>query len=101
VHEALAARRDLAYTTVMTTMARLASKGLLARDTTGLAHRYRATVSREDYARSTVTSVVDWLVDRFPEPAMSYFMKVVEDEGNTDAAQDLREKIEQLRIREG
>jgi hypothetical protein len=32
---------------------------------------------------------------------MSYFMKVVEDEGNTDAAQDLREKIEQLRIREG
>ncbi|HSK91483.1 MAG TPA: BlaI/MecI/CopY family transcriptional regulator [Euzebyales bacterium] len=101
VHEALATRRDLAYTTVMTTMARLASKGLLTRDTTGLAHRYRATVSREDYARSTVTSVVDWLVDRFPEPAMSYFMKVVEDEATPAAADDLREKIEQLRIREG
>jgi predicted transcriptional regulator len=94
VHEALAARRDLAYTTVMTTMARLASKGLLMRDTTGLAHRYRATVSRDDYA-------VDWLVDRFPEPAMSYFAQVVEDDGNTAAADELRQKIEQLRIREG
>ena len=100
VHEALAERRDLAYTTVMTTMARLASKGLLVRDTTGLAHRYRATVSREDYAQSTVTSVVDWLVDRFPEPAMSYFAKVVGDESPT-AADELRERIEQLRIREG
>jgi predicted transcriptional regulator len=99
VHEALAERRDLAYTTVMTTMARLASKGLLMRDTTGLAHRYRATISREDYARSTVTSVVDWLVDRFPEPAMSYFAKVVEHE--SAATDELRERIEQLRIQEG
>ena len=99
VHEALMARRDLAYTTVMTTMARLASKGLLARDTSGLAHRYSATVSRDEYARSTVTSVVDWLVDRFPEPAMSYFMQVVEDEGAA-STDELRQKIEQLRIRE-
>jgi predicted transcriptional regulator len=100
VHEALAERRDLAYTTVMTTMARLASKGLLTRDTTGLAHRYRATISREDYARSTVTSVVDWLVDRFPEPAMSYFAKVVEDEGTGAAAGELRERIDRLRMQE-
>ena len=41
VHASLAARRDLAYTTIMTTMARLAAKGLLERDTSGLAHRYR------------------------------------------------------------
>ena len=100
VHEALSLRRDLAYTTVMTTMARLASKGLLARDTSGLAHRYRATVSRDEYARSTVTSVVDWLVDRFPEPAMSYFMQVVEDEGASTSTDELRDKIEQLRIQE-
>ena len=101
VHASLSTRRDLAYTTVLTTMARLASKGLLMRDTTGLAHRYRATVSRDDYARSTVTSVVDWLVDRFPEPAMSYFAQVVEDDGNPAAADELREKIEQMRMREG
>ena len=99
VHEALMARRDPAYTTVMTTMARLASKGLLARDTSGLAHRYRATITRDEYARSTVTSVVDWLVDRFPEPAMSYFMQVVEDDG-VASTDELRLKIEQLRMQE-
>lgn len=100
VHEALSTRRDLAYTTIMTTMARLASKGLLARDTSGLAHRYTATVSREEYARSTVTSVVDWLVDRFPEPAMSYFLQVVEDEATADTADELRARVEQLRTQE-
>ena len=100
VHEALSARRDLAYTTVMTTMARLASKGLLTRDTSGLAHRYHATITRDEYARSTVTSVVDWLVDRFPEPAMSYFMQVVEDEGGDASTDELRKRIEQLLMRE-
>lgn len=100
VHESLSTRRDLAYTTVMTTMARLASKGLLERDTSGLAHRYRATVSRDEYARSTVTSVVDWLVDRFPEPAMSYFMKVVEDDQTTTSTEELRQRIDELRMRE-
>ncbi|HUH06441.1 MAG TPA: BlaI/MecI/CopY family transcriptional regulator [Egibacteraceae bacterium] len=101
VHEALARRRDLAYTTIMTTMGRLASKGLLDRDTTALAHRYRPTVSREDYARSTVTSVVDWLVDSFPEPAMSYFVEVVNDEGDPVRMNALRSKIRQLRALEG
>src|SRR5688572_8069575 len=54
VHATLARRRDIAYTTVMTTMSRLAAKGLLERDSSGLAHRYRPAVSREEYARSTV-----------------------------------------------
>ena len=100
IHEQLAARRDIAYTTVMTTMARLASKGLLTRDTSGLAHRYRAGISREEYARSTVTSVVDWLVDSFPEPAMSYFVEVVGDGGNPAAMDALRQQIDRLREQE-
>lgn len=100
VHAALAARRDLAYTTIMTTMARLAAKGLLDRDTTGLAHRYRAVLSREDYATSTVTSVVDWLVDSFPEPAMAYFVDVLDDGGDSGALDALRSRIDRLRAQE-
>lgn len=101
VHAELEKERDIAYTTVMTTMARLASKGLLDRDTSGLAHRYLPRLSREEYARSTVTSVVDWLVDSFPEPAMSYFVKVIDD--GTDAAPlvGLRDRINRLREQEG
>ncbi len=100
VHAALAARRDLAYTTIMTTMARLAAKGLLDRDTTGLAHRYRAALSREDYATSTVTSVVDWLVDSFPAPAMAYFVDVLDDGGDPGALDALRSRLDRLRVQE-
>ncbi len=101
VHAELAPRRDLAYTTIMTTMARLASKGLLTRDTSGLAHRYRPTVTREEYAESTVTSVVDWLVDAFPEPAMSYFVQKIDDESDPAVMDALRSRIAELREQEG
>lgn len=100
VHGELAPTRDLAYTTIMTTMSRLASKGLLARDTSGLAHRYVPTVSRDEYARSTVTSVLDWLVDSFPEPALNYFVEVVGDGGEDEQLEGLRDRIARLRERE-
>ncbi|HUG86492.1 MAG TPA: BlaI/MecI/CopY family transcriptional regulator [Euzebya sp.] len=100
VHVELADRRDLAYTTIMTTMARLAAKGLLERDTSGLAHRYRPTVSREEYARSTVTSVVDWLVQSFPEPAMSYFVEKIDDTTDVGVLSSLRASIDAKRAEE-
>lgn len=79
VHRTLVADREIAYTTVMTTMTRLATKGLLSRDTTGLAHVYTAEVPREEYARSTVGNVMTWLLRRFPEPAAAYLADIVED----------------------
>ncbi|MDA8438721.1 MAG: BlaI/MecI/CopY family transcriptional regulator [Propionibacterium sp.] len=45
VHEAVRAERDLAYTTVMTVLDRLAKKGLVARELDGRAWRYRDAVS--------------------------------------------------------
>ena len=79
VHGVLAETRQIAYTTVMTTMTRLATKGLLERDTAGLAHRYRPAVSRDLYARDTVEGVLSWLLDRYPEPAAAYLADVVTD----------------------
>ena len=79
VHGVLAASRTIAYTTVMTTMSRLASKGLLTRDTASLAHRYRPAVSRDRYARTAVEDVLTWLLERYPEPAAAYLADVVED----------------------
>ncbi len=79
VHDRLAHRRKIAYTTVMTTMTRLASKGLLRRNTASLAHRYRPAVTRDSYARTTVANVLGWLVDRYPEPAASYLSEVIGD----------------------
>jgi predicted transcriptional regulator len=79
VHDELAAQRKIAYTTVMTTMTRLAAKGLLARDTESLAHRYRPAVSQDSYLRSALGRVLTWALERYPEPAASYLAEVVDD----------------------
>ena len=96
VHQSLTATRPIAYTTVMTTLGRLAEKGLVKRLEDQPAHRYRPLVSREQYARSTVRSVVDWLVDRFPDPAVAYLVDAVEKEDD-QVVERLREAIEQRR----
>jgi predicted transcriptional regulator len=98
VHKTLKRRRPIAYTTVMTTMSRLADKGLLDRTEGGRAHRYSALVSREEYASSTARSVVDWLVTQFRDPAVAYFLDRVEKE-DEQVIEALREAIEQRRRR--
>ncbi|MDQ3216300.1 MAG: BlaI/MecI/CopY family transcriptional regulator, partial [Actinomycetota bacterium] len=47
VYAVLSDRRHIAYTTVMTTMGRLAEKGLLCRTESHPAHRFRPRVSRD------------------------------------------------------
>lgn len=96
VHDELTRRRKIAYTTVMTTMTRLAAKGLLRRDTKALAHRYRPTVTREAYAQATVANVMGWLVDRYPEPAASYLSEVV-GEVDDETLDRLRQAAQQRR----
>ena len=94
VHGALEAKRPIAYTTVMTTLGRLADKSFLKRIEKQPAHHYEALVTREQYAKSTVKSVVDWLVDHFPDPAVAYFVDRVEKEDD-EVIEKLRQAIEQ------
>ena len=47
VHERIAARRALAYTTVMTVLDRLAKKGVVRQERADRAYRYAASASRE------------------------------------------------------
>jgi predicted transcriptional regulator len=96
VHDTIAEDRSIAYTTVMTTLGRLSDKGFLKRREAHPAHRYSAVVTREQYARSTVKSVVDWLVDHFPEPAVAYFVDRVGEE-DEDSLERLRRVIDSRR----
>ncbi len=61
VHARLLARRDIAYTTVMTTLARLVAKGLLERERQGRRHVYRARWDREAFFREVTRQVLDHL----------------------------------------
>lgn len=94
VHRALSDKRTIAYTTVMTTMGRLTEKGILRRVEDQPAHHYFPLVTREQYASSTVKSVVDWLVNHFRDPAVAYFIDKVEAEDQA-MIDSLREAIEQ------
>lgn len=100
VHQNLSANRTIAYTTVMTTLGRLADKGLLRRIEDQPAHHYTAVVSRDQYARSTVKSVVDWLLGHFPDPAVAYFIDRVEKE-DEEVVDRLRQAIDERRRGQG
>jgi predicted transcriptional regulator len=64
VHRCLEERREIAYTTVMTVMTRLAGKGLLVSRSQGRAYIYEAAADREAYCSNVVRSFMsDMLVD--------------------------------------
>lgn len=52
-------KRDIAYTTVMTTVARLHDKGMLSRKRDGKRYLYSPKLSREAFLESTARDVLD------------------------------------------
>lgn len=54
--------RDIAYTTVMTTVVRLHQKGLLARTRDGRRYLYSPNLTREEFLNATAREVLDGAV---------------------------------------
>jgi predicted transcriptional regulator len=77
VMDALNARTSSprAYTTYMTIMRRLDSKGLLARRREGKTDLYRPVHSAEEYADLRAQADVDELVQQYGEVALSHFAR--------------------------
>ncbi len=98
VHERLAADRELAYTTVMTVMSRLADKGLLEKWKDGAAYVYRPAASKEEFTRRTVGTVLSELLDDFTAPAMSQFVEFMGEQDEA-AIEALAKAIEEKRRR--
>lgn len=68
IYEVLRQQRQIAYTTVMTTMVRLAEKGILRIvDKAGLANCYTPELTREEFLQTVVAHVLDIFFDEFPE----------------------------------
>jgi predicted transcriptional regulator len=73
IYESLRQQRPIAYTTVMTTMVRLAEKGLLnIIDKIGLANCYAPAAGREAFIRMTVEKVLKIFLGEFPEESQHY-----------------------------
>jgi predicted transcriptional regulator len=73
--------RDLAHTTVMTVLDRLAKKGFARRERDGRAWRYCAAESREAYVTELMLSALEQTGDR--QAALARFARSVSD---TEAA---------------
>jgi predicted transcriptional regulator len=59
VHDVLAARRDIAYTTVMTVLGRLAKKSLVNEQRAERAYLYQAAASRDELTAELMRGALD------------------------------------------
>jgi predicted transcriptional regulator len=94
VYECLLGRRDIAYTTVMTVMSRLAEKGMLARAQDGRAYVYTPVQSRDAFCTSVVKRVMAGLFGSSGRPVLAHFVENLtqEDQADLDVLADLIEK---------
>ncbi len=66
--------RDIAYTTVMTVMSRLADKGLLAREKENKFYVYYPLISKKEFNRSFVNSLLAGLGHELSASALTFFV---------------------------
>ena len=93
VHEALSARRDLAYTTIMTVLQRLAKKNLVVQHRDDRAHRYAPTHGRDELVAGLMVDALDQAADSGSrEAALVHFVERV----GADEAAALRRALAEL-----
>ncbi len=90
---------ELAYTTVLTILRNLESKGFLRHESEGKAHRYFPSVARRAARRTAVTRLIDKLFHGSPEQLIA---QLVEDRALTaDDLQRIRRRIHASDPKEG
>lgn len=73
VYDILQREREIAYTTVMTTMVRLSEKGILRIvDKVGLANCYAPSEGREEFIRNTVEHILAIFTEEFPQQSKAF-----------------------------
>ncbi len=88
VHDALLSTTDLAYTTVMTVLDRLAKKGLVTRVRDGKAWLYRPTATLEDLLVSDVLSAL-----RHPSADRAQVLRTLADDLTDDERSHLKDLL--------
>lgn len=91
VHRDLQRRREIAYTTVMTTVDRLREKELLTRSRKGKRYEYRPVMTRQQFCRVMAQEVLASLPDLGRETALALLVDRV-----SEADEEELESLEAL-----
>lgn len=78
VAESLSKKRRIAYTTVMTIMARLVEKGVLIRRLNGPSYRYAPKVTKEKFIAKAVHGIFSASVSTLGEEVLTHFIKEIQ-----------------------
>jgi predicted transcriptional regulator len=93
VHNALSMRRDLAYTTVMTVLQRLAKKNLVSQIRDDRAYRYLPVHGRDELVAGLMVGALDQAADfGSRQAALVHFVERV----GADEAEALRRALDEL-----
>jgi predicted transcriptional regulator len=79
VHKALREHKDIAYTTFMTTMSRLAKKGLLDQDRSAASYVYSAALSKAEFDKYVVAGVIRALLNDYGDTFVDCFVEMLDD----------------------
>lgn len=98
VEQELLKSREIAHTTVLTTLDRMHGKGFLLREKQGKAFVYSPRYTKEEFERGVAQEVLSGLLTQFTEPALSAFVELIGDDGaKLDRLEEMiRTKREQL-----
>lgn len=78
VTEILSKKRQIAYTTAMTIMARLVDKGVLIRRIKGPSYQYKPKITRGRFVAKAVHGIFSLAVSTLGEEALAYFVKEIQ-----------------------
>ncbi|MBW8172931.1 BlaI/MecI/CopY family transcriptional regulator [Ornithinimicrobium sp. Arc0846-15] len=95
VHNELAADRDIAYTTVLTVLDRLAKKGMVLRERVGRSWEYRAAASRAELTAASMRHTMEDVDSGDRRAALMHFL----DGASTDEVADLRAALAEVERR--
>lgn len=90
VEETLRGKREIARTTVLTTLDRMHRKGYLTREKSGKAFVYAPRYTREEFERGMAQEVLGALLGGIGEPVLSTFVELIgEDDSQLDRLEAL------------
>lgn len=96
VHDSIAQEREIAYTTVMTVLDRMAKKGLVTRERDGRAWRYLPVSTSEELTADLLRDSLEHIESSDRRAAMLHFL----DAASVEEIDDLKAALAQLESRQ-